>query len=53
MTTRATILWRILGRTKRVGELRAILISFIFPEFRDILGDLEELGAIEDKEPTP
>lgn len=48
----AKILWRLHDRVKSVGGFRAFIISIIFPEFAEILGDLSELGAIIDKD-TP
>lgn len=43
----------ILRWTKRVGGFRVWIVSFIFPEFLEILGDLESIGDIVDKNKAP
>jgi|KBSSwiStaDraftv2_1062776.scaffolds.fasta_scaffold00022_240 hypothetical protein len=41
----------ILARTAEIGSFRVLIISFIFPEYRQILGDLAELSKIVEAEP--
>jgi len=41
----------ILARTAELSSFRVLIISFIFPEYRQILGDLAELSKIVEAEP--